>query len=316
MKIFVSGARGQLGSDVMACLRSRGHEAVGADLGIANGVHKTAGTEPEMADGVPESMEIDLDITDRGRVLKIIRDINPDAIIHCAAWTAVDKAEEPEEREKVFAVNVSGTRNLAEAALLTGAKMIYISSDYVFDGSGDRPWKPGDRTAPLNVYGRSKLEGEKAVMSLLSRYFIVRSSWLFGVHGNNFIRTMIRIGKTRDQVRVVNDQIGRPTFTRDLAVLLADLAESDKYGIYHASNEGTYVSRYDLCRVCYLLAGLKTKVIPVSTGEYGPVKAPRPYNSRLDTSGLGENGFSSLPDWRDAVGRYLAEAEWNGTDQG
>ena len=297
MKIFVTGAGGQLGSDVLRCLRQRGHEVTGS-------FHRLPSEAPE--DGI---RRIGLDITDREAVFAAVRAERPEAVIHCAAWTAVDRAEAPEAREAVFAVNADGTRYAAEAAESVGAKLVYVSSEYVFDGRGDRPWRPEDPASPLNVYGRSKLAGEEAVRAATARHFIVRTSWLFGANGENFIKTMIRLGKARDSVRVVDDQTGRPTYTKDLAELLADMAESERFGTYHASGEGTPVSRYGLCRECFRQAGLAAAVIPVSTAEFGAAGAVRPANSVLDTSKLVENGFAALPDWRDAVGRYLAEAK-------
>ena len=230
----------------------------------------------------------------------------PDVIIHCAAWTAVDAAEDEENRPKVHAINAEGTRNIAEAARAADAKMIYISTDYVFDGQGERPWQPDDKNyAPLNVYGQSKLEGELAVSSVLTRYFIVRIAWVFGVNGKNFIKTMLNVGKSHDTVRVVNDQIGTPTYTYDLARLLVDMAETERYGYYHATNEGGYISWYDFTCEIYRQAGMNTRVVPVTTAEYGLSKAARPFNSRLDKSKLREAGFTPLPDWKDALARYL-----------
>ena len=235
--------------------------------------------------------------------------MKPDAIIHCAAWTAVDAAEDEGNREKVDRINHLGTKYIAEAAKAVDAKMLYLSTDYVFDGKGERPWEPDDKFyAPLNVYGQSKLDGELAVAGILEKYFIVRIAWVFGLNGNNFIKTMIRVGKTNDQVRVVNDQIGTPTYTLDLARLLVDMIETDKYGYYHATNEGGYISWYDFCVEFYTQYGLDTKVIPVTTAEYGLSKAARPKNSRLDKSKLKAAGFTPLPSWQDAVSRYLKEA--------
>ena len=255
-----------------------------------------------------------LDITDPEAVKATIAEIRPDAIIHCAAWTAVDAAEDEENRVKVDAINHLGTRYIAEAAKAMDAKMVYTSTDYVFDGKGERPWEPDDKCyAPLNVYGKSKLDGELAVSSILEKYFIVRIAWVFGLNGKNFIRTMIHVGKTHDTVRVVNDQIGTPTYTLDLARLLADMIETDKYGCYHATNSesepGGYISWYDFCCEFYRQAGLPTQVIPVTTAEYGLSKAARPENSRLDKSKLEAAGFRPLPPWQDAVARYLKEAK-------
>ena len=253
---------------------------------------------------------VQLDITDEDMVSKTIRSLKPDVIIHCAAWTAVDAAEDEENREKVHAINALGTRYIAAAAKAVDAKMVYISTDYVFDGQGERPWEPDDRNYhPINVYGKSKLEGELEVANALSKFFIVRIAWVFGLNGKNFIKTMVNVGKTHDTVRVVNDQIGTPTYTADLARLLVDMIETEKYGYYHATNEGGYVSWYDFCREIYRQYGLETKVIPVSTEEYGLSKAARPFNSRLDKSKLVREGFTPLPTWQDAVGRYLKEAQ-------
>jgi len=297
MKVFVTGVTGQLGYDVARELAERGHRVVGS-----------GGRPAETASGsVPY---IQLDITDRKAVEETIAELHPDAIIHCAAWTAVDAAENEENRDKVDRINHLGTKYVAEAARAADAKMMYISTDYVFDGRGERPWEADDRCfAPLNVYGKSKLDGEIAVASTLSRFFIVRIAWVFGVNGKNFIRTMINVGKTHDTVRVVNDQIGTPTYTKDLSRLLADMIETEKYGYYHATNEGGFISWYEFCCEIYRQYGLPTKVIPVTTAEYGLSKAARPHNSRLDKSKLTEAGFARLPDWRDAVARYIKEAE-------
>lgn len=303
MKVFVTGVGGQLGHDVINELVKRGYDCVGSDIapeysGIADG------------SAVTTTPYIGLDITDADSVSKVISDISPDAIIHCAAWTAVDAAEDEENREKVHRINAEGPKNLAEAAKSADAKMIYISTDYVFDGKGERPWEPDDKCyAPLNVYGQSKLDGELAVSSILEKYFIVRIAWVFGLNGKNFIKAMINVGKTHDKVRVVCDQIGTPTYTLDLARLLVDMIETEKYGYYHATNEGGYISWYDFCCEFYRQYGLSTKVEPVTTEEYGLSKAARPYNSRLDKSKLTENGFEPLPTWQDAVRRYLEEAK-------
>jgi dTDP-4-dehydrorhamnose reductase len=251
-----------------------------------------------------------LDITDREAVFEVIERIKPDAVVHCAAWTAVDAAEDEENRGIVQAVNVNGTDNIAIAAKSVDAKMLYISTDYVFNGKGERPWEPDDKCfEPLNVYGQSKLDGETVVSKTLEKFFIVRIAWVFGLNGNNFIKTMINVGKTHDTVRVVNDQIGTPTYTFDLARLLIDMVETEKYGYYHATNEGGYISWYDFCCEFYNQYGLKTKVIPVSAEEYGLSKAARPENSRLDKSKLVKMGFEPLPKWQDAVKRYLKEAD-------
>lgn len=304
MKIFVTGVGGQLGHDVVNDAIVRGHMAVGSDIADAY-----AGIQ----DGTPvvKADYAKLDITDKNDVMETISNIRPDAIIHCAAWTAVDAAEEPENVEKVRNINVDGTKNIAEAAHSVGAKMVYISTDYVFDGKGKRPWKPDDKDYnPINVYGQSKLDGELAVSGLLEKYFIVRTAWVFGLNGKNFIKTMIKVGKTHDTVRVVNDQIGTPTYTIDLARILVDMIETDKYGYYHVTNEGGYISWYDFCCEFYRQYGLSTTVVPVTTSEYGLSKAVRPENSRLDKSKLVEAGFEPLPTWQDAVSRYLKEAEF------
>ncbi|MBR1906638.1 MAG: dTDP-4-dehydrorhamnose reductase [Clostridiales bacterium] len=303
MKIFVTGVCGQLGHDVVNNAAARGYEAVGSDIqseysGVADG------------SAVTSAPYVQLDITDKEAVKTVISEIKPDVIIHCAAWTAVDAAEDEENREKVHSINALGTGYIAEAAKSIDCKMLYLSTDYVFDGKGDRPWEPDDKCyAPLNVYGQSKLDGELAVSSILDKFFIVRIAWVFGLNGKNFIKTMINVGKTHDTVRVVNDQIGTPTYTLDLARLLVDMVETDKYGYYHATNEGGYISWYDFCCEFYKQYGLNTKVIPVTTEEYGLSKAARPFNSRLDKSKLVQAGFKPLPDWKDAVKRYLAEAE-------
>ncbi|MCD8119247.1 MAG: dTDP-4-dehydrorhamnose reductase [Lachnospiraceae bacterium] len=303
MKFFVTGVGGQLGHDVMNELYRRGHEGIGSDVadrytGAADGTAVT---------GAPY---VSLDITDADMVSKVISEIRPDVVVHCAAWTAVDPAEDDDKAEMVRAVNAGGTKHIAEACRALDCKMIYISTDYVFDGQGTEPWQPDCKDyRPLNVYGQTKLEGELAVASLLEKYFIVRIAWVFGRNGKNFIRTMLNVGKTHDTVRVVNDQIGTPTYTSDLARLLADMAETEKYGYYHATNEGGYISWYDFSREIYRQAGYRTKVIPVTTEEYGLSKAARPFNSRLDKSKLAENGFEPLPDWKDAVGRYLREID-------
>ena len=303
MRILVTGVCGQLGHDVVNNAAKRGYEVIGSDIQpVYSGV----------ADGSPvtEAAYVQLDITDKDAVTSVIEEIKPDAVIHCAAWTAVDAAEDEEYREKVHKINALGTRYIAEAAKAVDAKMLYLSTDYVFDGKGVRPWEPDDKCyAPLNVYGRSKLEGEIAVSEILEKYFIVRIAWVFGLNGKNFIKTMINVGKTHDTVRVVNDQIGTPTYTLDLSRLLVDMIGTDKYGYYHATNEGGYISWYDFCVEFYKQYGLATKVIPVTTEEYGLSKAARPENSRLDKSKLVKAGFTPLPDWKDAVKRYLKEAE-------
>lgn len=303
MRVFVTGVNGQLGHDCMNELIKRGHEAIGSDI---QGQNIAASTAQDQTSAAGQSAYIQLDITDRDAVLNKILEVHPDLIIHCAAWTAVDAAEDEENQPKVYAINADGTRNIAEAARAADAKMIYISTDYVFDGQGDRPWQPDDKNyAPLNVYGKTKLEGELAVSGLLEKYFIVRIAWVFGVNGKNFIKTMLNVGKTHDTVRVVNDQIGTPTYTYDLARLLVDMGETDRYGYYHATNEGGFISWYDFTCEIYRQAGMTTKAVPVTTKEYGLSKAARPFNSRLDKSKLAAAGFKPLPDWKDALARYL-----------
>lgn len=302
MKFFVTGVGGQLGHDVMNELAKRGYEGVGSDVaaaysGIADGSAVTA---------MPY---ISLDITDADAVERVLTQVKPDAVIHCAAWTAVDMAEDDDKVSLVRRVNAGGTQNIANVCKKLDCKMLYLSTDYVFDGQGTTPWQPDCRDyKPLNVYGQTKLEGELAVANTLRKYFIVRIAWVFGLNGKNFIKTMINVGKTHDTVRVVNDQIGTPTYTLDLARLLVDMCETEKYGYYHATNEGGYISWYDFCCEIYRQYGLRTRVIPVTTREYGLNKAARPFNSRLDKCKLVEAGFTPLPDWRDAVSRYLKEA--------
>ncbi len=293
MKIFVTGIGGQLGYDVINELKKRGHEAIGSDI----------------FDSVEQDVEYrKLNITDKEAVEKTLTEVRPDAVIHCAAWTAVDAAEDEENLPKVRAINVDGPQNIANVCKKLDCKMIQISTDYVFNGQGETPWQPDCKDyAPLNVYGQSKLDGELAVANTLEKYFIVRIAWVFGVNGNNFIKTMLNVGKKYPEVRVVNDQIGTPTYTFDLARLLVDMAESDKYGYYHATNEGGYISWYDFTCEIFRQAGYDTKVTPVTTAEYGLSKAARPFNSRLDKSKLAENGFEPLPTWQDAVARYLKE---------
>lgn len=303
MKFFVTGVGGQLGHDVMNELAKRGYEEIGSDI---QPVYSGA------ADGsaVTTMPYVQLDITDREAVEKVITEVNPDAVIHCAAWTAVDMAEDDDKVEKVRTINAGGTQYIADVCKKLDCKMTYISTDYVFDGQGTEPWQPDCKDyKPLNVYGQTKLEGELAVSKTLDKYFIVRIAWVFGLNGKNFIKTMINVGKTHDTVRVVCDQIGTPTYTLDLARLLVDMNETEKYGYYHATNEGGYISWYDFCCEFYRQYGLTTKVVPVTTAEYGLSKAARPFNSRLDKRKLVEAGFEPLPTWQDAVGRYLKEAQ-------
>ena len=300
MKVFVTGVAGQLGHDVMNELAARGHEGIGSDLlpqyaGIADG------------SAVTRALYVPLDITDGEAVSRVLSEVKPDAVIHCAAWTAVDLAEDEDKRDRVRAINADGTRHIAQACKALGCKLMYISTDYVFDGQGETPWQP-DCTdyAPLNVYGQTKLEGEMAVRELVKRFFIVRIAWVFGLSGKNFIKTMLRLGETHESVRVVCDQIGTPTYTLDLARLLVDMIGTEKYGTYHATNEGGYISWADFAAEIFRQAGLNTRVVPVTTAEYGLSKAARPFNSWLDKTKLVESGFATLPDWRDALGRYLA----------
>lgn len=293
MKVFVTGVCGQLGFDVVNELIRRGYEVAGSDISEKS----SAGCE-----------YIRLDITDETAVENVIAEVNPDTVIHCAAWTAVDAAEEEENIIKVRKINVNGTENIAKVCKKLDCRMIYISTDYVFDGQGTEPWQPDCKDyAPLNVYGQSKLDGELAVSEILDKYFIVRIAWVFGLNGNNFVKTMLSVGKKYDTVRVVNDQIGTPTYTADLAVLLADMAESDKYGYYHATNEGGYISWYNFTCEIFKQAGYTTNTVPVTTAEYGLSKAARPFNSRLDKSKLVQKGFKPLPSWQDALKRYLKE---------
>lgn len=299
MVIFVTGVNGQLGHDVMNELAKRGYKGIGSDVAPAYS---------GMADGsaVTTMPYISLDITDKQAVQDVISQVHPDAVIHCAAWTAVDLAEDDDKVAKVRDINANGTQYIASACKTIDCKMVYISTDYVFDGQGTMPWPPDCKAyKPLNVYGQTKLEGELAVANTLEKYFIVRIAWVFGQNGKNFIKTMLNVGKTHDTVRVVNDQIGTPTYTFDLARLLVDMIETDKYGYYHATNEGGYISWYDFTREIFRQAGYTTKVIPVTTAEYGLSKAARPFNSRLDKRKLAANGFTPLPDWKDAVRRYL-----------
>ena len=304
MKVFVTGVAGQLGHDVMNELQSRGYEGIGTDI-----APEYSGIQDHTA--VTQMPYVQMDITDKEAVEKIITDLKSDVVVHCAAWTAVDMAEDDDKVEKVRAINAGGTDNIAKVCKKIGAKMVYLSTDYVFDGQGEKPWEPDCKDyKPLNIYGQTKLEGELAVSSQLEKYFIVRIAWVFGVNGKNFIKTMLNVGKNHDTVRVVNDQIGTPTYTLDLARLLVDMIETEKYGYYHATNEGGYISWYDFTCEIYKQAGYQTKVIPVSTAEYGASKAARPFNSRLDKKKLVEAGFQPLPTWQDALTRYLKTIEY------
>ena len=310
MKVLVTGVAGQLGHDVMNELAKRGYEGIGSDIAESyNGIQ----------DGTPvASMPyVQMDITDKASVEKVLTEVNADVVIHCAAWTAVDLAEDEDKKDKVHAVNAEGTKNIAEVCKKLDSKMVYISTDYVFNGQGEEPWQPDCKDyQPLNVYGQSKLDGELAVSETLDKYFIVRIAWVFGKNGNNFIKTMLKVGKNHDKLRVVNDQIGTPTYTFDLARLLVDMIETDKYGYYHATNEGGYISWYDFTKEIFRQAveqghteygENRITVDPVTTAEYGVSKAARPFNSRLDKKKLVENGFTPLPTWQDALGRYLKE---------
>ena len=303
MKVFVTGVGGQLGHDVMNELHKRGYEGIGSDIhpvysGVADGSAVTT---------MPYEM---LDITDTDMVHGVLHQVKPDVVVHCAAWTAVDLAEDEDKQEKVRAINAGGTRNIAQVCKELDCKMVYISTDYVFNGQGSEPWQPDCKDyKPLNVYGQTKLEGELAVAEILDKYFIVRIAWVFGLNGKNFIKTMLNIGKKFDTLRVVNDQIGTPTYTLDLSRLLVDMIETDKYGYYHATNEGGYISWYDFACEIFRQAGYSTKVVPVTTAEYGLSKAARPFNSRLDKTKLVSNGFEPLPTWQDALSRYLKEIE-------
>ena len=301
MKVLVTGVAGQLGHDVMNELHKRGYEGVGSDI-----APQYSGADDGTA--VTKMDYVQMDITNSQEVTETIKKVNPDVVVHCAAWTAVDLAEESENKEKVMAINVGGTENIAKVCKELDCKMVYISTDYVFDGYGTRPWEEDCKDyAPLNVYGESKLMGEKVVSLNLEKYFIVRIAWVFGVNGNNFIKTMLNVGKKFDTLKVVNDQIGTPTYTYDLSRLLVDMIETDKYGYYHATNEGGYISWYDFACEIFKQAGYNTKVNPVTTEEYGVSKARRPFNSRLKKTKLVDNGFTPLPDWKDALSRYLKE---------
>lgn len=303
MKVLVTGVNGQLGHDVANELMKRGHDCICSGSSAAY-----KGIADQSA--VTNALYVRMNITDAAQVKAVLYAIRPDAVIHCAAWTNVDGAEDPDNISKVYAINAGGTQNLAEACRELDCKMLYISTDYVFDGHGTDPWEPDCRDfAPLNEYGRSKLEGETAVAGLLEKYYIVRIAWVFGLNGKNFVKTMLNLGKTHDTLRVVNDQIGTPTYTYDLARLLVDMIETEKYGYYHATNEGGYISWADFAVEIFKQAKMNTKVIPVTTAEYGLSKAARPLNSRLNKSKLTEMDFALLPEWQDALKRYLGEIE-------
>ena len=303
MKVFVTGVGGQLGHDVMNELHKRGYEGIGSDI-----QPQYSGVQDGSA--VTEMAYLPMDITDRETVMNVISSVRPDVVVHCAAWTAVDLAEDDDKIEKVRAINVNGTQNIADVCRPLDCKMVYLSTDYVFDGQGEKPWQPDCKDyKPLNVYGQTKLEGELAVANTLEKYFIVRIAWVFGLNGKNFIKTMLNVGKKYDTVRVVNDQIGTPTYTLDLSRLLVDMIETEKYGYYHATNEGGYISWYDFACEIFRQAGYSTTVSPVTTEEYGLSKAARPFNRRLDKSTLVQAGFEPLPLLQDALIRYLKEIE-------
>lgn len=285
MKVLVTGVKGQLGFDVMRELSKRGIEGVGVDID-------------------------EMDITDFESVDRVITEAAPDAVIHCAAWTAVDAAEDEDKREKVRLVNVEGPRNIAKVCKKLDIKMLQISTDYVFDGQGERPWEPDDPTGPVSVYGTTKRDGENAVMELLDKFFIVRIAWAFGINGNNFVKTMLRVAKTHDTLTVVNDQWGSPTYTYDLARLLVDMIQTNKYGIYHATNEG-FINWYQFATAIFKEAGVNVTVKPVTTAEYGISKAARPFNSRMSKDKLEACGFKRLPAWEDALKRYIKELKEN-----
>lgn len=301
MKVFVTGVAGQLGHDVMNELAKRGHEGIGSDI-----ASEYSGVRDGSA--VTRMPYVPLDITDAEAVERALEEVCPDAVVHCAAWTAVDLAEDGDKVEKVRAINAGGTKNIVRACKRSDAKMVYLSTDYVFDGQGSEAWQPDCKDyKPLNVYGQTKLEGEFAVSETLEKYFIVRIAWVFGLNGKNFIKTMLDIGKKHDTLRVVNDQVGTPTYTYDLARLLVDMIETEKYGYYHATNEGGYISWYEFACEIFKRAGYATRVVPVTTEEYGLSKAARPFNSRLSKEKLAEAGFEPLPTWQDALERYLKE---------
>lgn len=311
MKVLVTGVAGQLGHDVMNELAKRGYEGIGSDIkevysGISDGT------------AVETMPYVQMDITDRACVERVLKETAPDVVVHCAAWTAVDLAEEEDKKPVVEAINATGTKYIADVCKELNCKMVYISTDYVFDGQGTEPWLPDCKDyKPLNVYGETKLAGELAVSETLEKYFIVRIAWVFGKNGKNFIKTMLNVGKTHELLTVVDDQIGTPTYTFDLAVLLVDMIETEKYGYYHATNEGGYISWADFAKEIFRQAAEtghpeyeKVTVKPVTTEEYGISKAKRPFNSRLDKSKLVKNGFTPLPTWQDAVKRYLAELDF------
>lgn len=313
MKVLVTGVAGQLGHDVMNELALRGHDPIGSDIALvySGAMDGTA---------VTRLPYVSMDITDKDAVFCALRELRPDAVIHCAAWTAVDAAEEEENKEKVHTINTLGASYIAEVCKEIDAKIVYLSTDYVFDGQGETPWEPDCKDyKPLNVYGETKLAGELAVEKATDKFFTVRIAWVFGTNGKNFIKTMLNVGKRFDTLRVVNDQIGTPTYTYDLARLLVDMVETEEYGYYHATNEGGYISWYEFTKEIFRQAVAmghteyaddRLTVLPVTTEEYGLSKAVRPFNSRLDKSKLVKNGFTPLPTWQDALTRYLKIIEF------
>ena len=306
MKVLVTGVAGQLGHDVMNELAGRGLEGIGSDI---------ASEYSGVADGsaVTTMPYIQMDITDEKAVSEKIREINPDVVVHCAAWTAVDLAEDEDKVDKVRAINADGTRYIANVCRELDCKMVYISTDYVFDGQGETPWDPDCKDyKPLNVYGLTKYEGEIAVEQNVEKFFTVRIAWVFGINGKNFIKTMLRLGKERGAVSVVDDQIGSPTYTYDLAKLLVEMIQTDRYGRYHATNEGL-CSWYEFACEIFKQAGMDVKVSPVDSSSF-PAKAKRPSNSRMSKEKLTENGFDRLPSWQDALGRYLKELKKEGQE--
>lgn len=310
MKVLVTGVGGQLGYDVTFALLERGYSVFPTDVSL--------NPPQRLASQFDGCCYYSLDITDKKAVIELFTELEPDVVVHCAAWTAVDAAEKNSNYKTVYKVNAAGTRNIAKACAMTDAKMVYLSTDYVFDGTGTEPWEPDcEDFMPINVYGETKLEGEFAVSEELEKYFIVRIAWVFGKNGSNFVRTMLKVGQTYQELRVVNDQIGTPTYTADLARLLADMIETEQYGYYHATNEGGYISWYDFAVEIFRQAALKwpekgydaVHVIPVSTEEYGLSEAERPRNSRLSKDKLDAAGFKRLPTWQDALERYLNELD-------
>lgn len=296
MKVFVTGAKGQLGYDVISTLKQRGHIVVGSDI---------------ISSDIPQSQYISLDLTNKESVFHTINKLKPDAVIHCAAWTAVDMAEDENNIHKVFDINANATEYIACACKQINSKMVYISTDYVFGDDSELPRQEDSKKfAPLNIYGKSKLAGETAVEKNLEQFFIIRISWVFGKNGNNFVKTMLKLSEKLNCLRVINDQIGSPTYTADLSRLIADMIESENFGHYHATNEGEYISWYDFACEIFKQANINIHVEPVTTEEYGTTKAMRPKNSRLSKSKLASSGFTPLPHWKDALSRYLQELKY------